>query len=230
MTIVVALATALPAADRSAPPTHPDSHHVLNGCYISATAYLARFRAEFPTERATTLAINPRGYAGKHTIAVVTWEGRWWGRDEYFGVFQLECSTATCPDPSALATRATKIFHSHTVAEVRAGRAEAAPAFSGDLPAAERARLILLAARLLPCPSEVFWVSDHAEEAPFLFFRPTNGQVAVYDPASGTCRAATECENPARLVRQTATQLGYAVSEVRGSAVRATSHHLAAVR
>src|SRR5690349_17649388 len=62
-----------------APPAFPDAQHVLNGCYISTLAYVTRFRAAFPSERAQPLTVELKQFHGRHTIAVMTWRGAWWG-------------------------------------------------------------------------------------------------------------------------------------------------------
>ncbi len=139
LVLVGALALNLRADDAVTPPAFPDAGHVPNGCYLSTAAYLARFAAAFPAERATNVAIAPRGFGGLHTIALLTWRGEWWGRDEYFGVFRLGRAVAGNPDPVALARCAERLLAKHALNEVKAGRGDYAPATPDTLPARELA-------------------------------------------------------------------------------------------
>lgn len=216
--VTLSLAGLRAETDSATPPMFADAGHVLNGCYLSATAYLARFSAEFPGERGAPVAISPKGFGGKHTIALVTWRGEWFGRDEYFGVFALGRSVAAHPTASALARRAEMVLSTFAVTEVRAGRAEYAPTAPAVLSAAERAELIRRAADALPLASEVFWVRGHGEPLAFLFFRPAAGVIAVYDPLHGTATSETTLTDGATVVGLVATNLGYPVAAVSADA------------
>ena len=79
------------------PPVFADAAHVANGCYISAVAYLAKFSTAFPAERGEPAAFvlpSAGGSNQPHTLAIVSWRGEWWARDEYFGVVPLGFSSA----------------------------------------------------------------------------------------------------------------------------------------
>ncbi len=83
-----------------------------NGCYVSTIAFLARFQAEFPGERGVPLVMvrrNANTVRWSHTIALVSWRGEWWGRDEYYGVFALDREVGAYPDPDQLADRAANV-------------------------------------------------------------------------------------------------------------------------
>jgi hypothetical protein len=206
-------ASAPPAS--SSPPCFPDELHVINGCFISTLAYVARFRAAFPAERAQPLAVEPKAFRGMHTITVLSWQGSWWGRDEYFGVFPLGRRVDKYPDPGQLVHRAEVVLDAHVRDELDAGRATWEPPPPRTLPTAERARLVAQAAALLPEPSEMFWVRCQREEIPVLFFRLSTGLICVYEPLTGTAQAESATTHPERLVRAFAVQLGYQVLEVR---------------
>lgn len=234
MTLALVVALSLPSLRADAAPALPpalrDAGHVLNGCYLSTTAYLARFSAEFPGERGAPVAIAPRGFGGMHTIALVTWRGEWFGRDEYFGVFALGRSVAAHPEASALSRRAELVLTKLAVAEVKAGRGDYAPSAPAALPAAERAELIRRAAGALPLASEVFWVKGHGEPLAFLFFRPAAGVIAVYDPIHGTATAETALDDAAAIVGLVAAKLGYRVASVSADATYTAGALVAAAR
>jgi hypothetical protein len=212
---VAGLLRAAPHTDRRTPPAYPDPVHVPQGCYLSTAAYLAQFRAEFPAERAAALTVEPRGFYSQHTIAVVSWNGSWWGRDEYFGVFPLNCCAVRISDPNALVRRAEKALVQHSENEISAGRAAFATPPPTRPSRVERLRWVTHAATLLPIASEVFWITSGREEIPVLFFRPAPGEVAVYDPLTGTGRAESRCPNTVHLVKSLATRLGYRADEIR---------------
>lgn len=212
-----------PASNGAGPPYHPDATHVPHGCFLSTVAYLARFQAEFPDERAAAMVVELREFRGMHTLAVVSWRGAWWGRDEFFGVFPLNVQLAREPDAARLERAATLALDRHAKNEVRRGRAEYAPRPPETLPLAERARLVAQAAALLPCPSDLFWVGDAREEVPVLFFRPAPGWVALYDPLVGTAQAQCAAESPAAIVKTIAGHLGYKATQVRRDLHRALS-------
>lgn len=197
------------------PPAFADAHHVLQGCYLSTLAYLARFRAAFPAERAAPLTVELKKFHGRHTIAVVSWRGCWWGRDEFFGIFALDRRVAKEPDVTRLVHRAEKVLDEHAAHVVSSSRGEWAPPPPRQLPAAERARLVRLAAELLPIPSELFWLGGAREEIPLLLFRPAPRVVCIYDPLTGTAQAETDATHGPSIARAFAAQLGYAGVTVR---------------
>lgn len=193
------------------PPVFADTVHVQNGCYLSTARYLAGFRASFPAERGDNVTVEPRGFAGKHTIALVTWRGGWWGRDEYFGVFSLGLPVAGNPDPHALADFATRRFVKHARREVNARRAQYASDSPPALTTSEVIRFVRLASAITTTPGEVFWARSGIDAVPFLFFRPAAGLVAVYNPNHGTATAETTLSDAAHIVGLVAAKLGYSV-------------------
>ncbi|MBI5771523.1 MAG: hypothetical protein HZA93_27365 [Verrucomicrobia bacterium] len=215
VTTALSASAARPTFDGGKPPAFPDEHHVLNGCYISTGAFITRFLADHPAERACPLTVDVPGFHGLHTIALLSWRGDWWGRDEYCGVFPLSRDVAANPEPAALRRRAEDALGRHARNEVRAGRAVRAPAPPRTLPVAERAQMISTAAAALPFASEVFWVAGGRDEFPVLFFRPAPDQVAVYEPITGTSRAECKSSDHAGIVRLIAERLGYRVDAVR---------------
>lgn len=213
--LMIPAASDLSARHAATPPAHPDAIALRNGCYVSTAAYLARFRAEYPRERAAPLTVELREFDGQHTIAVVSWNGAWWGRDGPLGVFPLGATLARYPEPGKLhglaadalarqAARAEKLGHDPY------GRRPSAP-----LPPPERAAMVRSAAALLPYASELFWVAGDRGEVPLLFFRPAPYWIAVYDPLTGTARAYCEAGSPADIVKAVAARLGYDARQVR---------------
>ena len=228
LVLLVAIAANLRADDAVTPPAFRDAGHVPNGCYLSTTAFIARFAAEFPAERAVPVAMAPRGFGGLHTITLLTWRGNWWGRDEYFGVFALNRSVAGNPDPAALVLRAERLLTKLAVSEVKAGRGSYAPAVPAKLPARELATLVRAAAAALPLANEVLWVHGGAEAIPCMFFRPAAGVVAVYHPLPGTATAETTLTESETIVGLVAAKFGYAVAAVRADTTFATGALVAA--
>jgi hypothetical protein len=202
----------------AAPPHFPDEIHVPNGCFISTVAFVARFRAAFPAERAQPMVVELKKFYGLHTITVLSWRGEWWGRDEYFGVFALDRRVDRHPDPARLVGRAERALDEHAEDLVASGRARWELPHPRTLPASVRLHHLSNAAVSLPCPSERFWVAGGTEEVPLLFFRPLPGLVCVYDPATGTAQAETAATGAASIVRTFATGLGYPVKAIRADA------------
>jgi hypothetical protein len=226
--IVPASAGLAAAPGTDAPPAFPDAAHVLNGCYLSTTAYLARFHAAFPQERGAPLAVEPRGFQSRHTIAVVSWRGAWWGRDENFGVFAIDRSVAGTPDPEKLVRHAENALSRHAQREVAAGRGEFARRAPTTMPAEKRLELVARAADLVPHRAEILWVAGGNEALPFLFFRPGPREIAVYDPIHGTATAETDATDPVAIVSVVAARLGYRVAAVRATPPLAAGMTLAA--
>lgn len=229
LVLLVALALNLRADAAATPPAFPDAGHVPNGCYLSTTAYLTRFAAEFPAERAVPVAMSPRGFGGRHTVALLTWRGEWWVRDEYFGVLALNRTVAGNPDPAALTRWAALLLAKYAVTEVKAGRRDYAPTAPETLPARELAALVRAAAAALPRASEILWVHGGGEAVPFLFFRPSAGVIAVYNPLHGTATAETELTDGGTVVGLIAAKFGYPVAAVRPDTTYATGALVAAL-
>jgi len=202
-------------ATPSAPPDFPDSAHVENGCYISTTAYLGKFAAAFPRERGTPVTVRPRNFDEPHTIALLSWQGRWWGRDEESGVFAVNRAVGSGAITDRIKRSAEAALERHSIRRGKA-RGSARDAVSAVRMSADaRKHDVLVAAALLPGVSEVWWVSVGGEEWPFLFFRPVRDRVAVYDPRHGTATAETAVTHAGEIVQLVAERLGYRVTSVR---------------
>jgi hypothetical protein len=196
------------------PPVFPDVAHVANGCYVSAVIYLAKFSAVFPAERGEPAAFvlpNADGSNQPHTLALISWRGEWWARDEYFGVVPLGCSSAAPWSPRLAQLRADAGFRRRAeflrrqAADVRR---ETAPAQGGLTPEWRLAE-ILSAQRLLPFPSEIHWRPGDRSPIPFLYFHLAGDSFAVYDPAKGTASALSPVRDGAALVAAVAERMGY---------------------
>lgn len=197
------------AAALTAPPDFPDGQHVPNGCYLSAVTFAHKYQLRFPEERSSPLAITLRNADGRrkpHTVALVTWHGAWWGRDEYFGVF-----------PTGIGASSDPAIHSQQVERALERRAAARPAAallalhvaSEPITPASRDRAIRAAEAAIPFPTSTIWVASGNREIPFLFFRPAAGQIAVYDPIYGTATALCSALDQNRIVATVAAKFGY---------------------
>jgi hypothetical protein len=196
------------------PPDFADSAHVFNGCHVSAVAYVLRFRAAFPQEKAHVFVLSAQNRIEPHSLAVVSWRGAWWAREEMWGVFPLSCTVAKIRDPEQLERVADAVFARRWLADQKLGGRSK---LTGPQPLSTPHRLsaVRLAATMLGCASQLCWIRSEGAEVPVLFFRPETGTIALYDPASGT--ASAECANtdtPA-IVAAVAVRLGYAGATVR---------------
>src|SRR2546430_17654789 len=91
--LFVALLTARVPVDLTANagvvwPEIRDELHVNNGCYLSASRFLARFLTANPSAQGAIETVTLPG-GDKHSIAVLKYEGKTWGRDEFIGVFSI---------------------------------------------------------------------------------------------------------------------------------------------
>jgi hypothetical protein len=192
------------------PPVFPDVVHVANGCYISATAYIARFHAAYPAEKSEPAALslpNADGSVKPHTVAIVSWHGGWWARDEFYGVVNLHAPSSR-PWSQPLVERLTERAFRHRAAGLPRREPDSQP--DGVEGIAWRMDQIDAARRLLPTESRVVWLKSGLQETPFLFFRRAeDGGFAVYDPVFGTVRAVSRLNEPAALVTAVAERLGY---------------------
>lgn len=213
--VMIPLTTAFAARQQATPPVHPDAIALRNGCFVSTAAYVARFQAEFPQERAVSLTVELRDYDGQHTIAVVSWRGAWWGRDSQLGVFPLGATVAAQPAPERLQAAASSALARQAVREERRGHDPYGRRPAPPLPPPERAAMVREAAALLPQTSELFWIAGDSDEVPLLFFRPDPEWVAVYDPLTGTARARCAAGSPGEIVKAIALRLGYRAALVR---------------
>ncbi len=198
----------------SAPPSFPDTIHMENGCYLSALVYIAHFTAAFPKERAVPLTVRPRNFHEPHTIALLSWNGRWWGRDEYCGVFEVRSAVGNGTVTASVRSTAEAALGFHSSQLARRGRVTIAPPTPPDLPLAHRARDVTVARMLLPIATEQYWIRSGGREIPLLFFRPTPDRVAVYDPQNGTATAETTVTDAAQIVALVAARLGYRCESV----------------
>ena len=211
-TVLLVMISATPASatgPRATPPAHPDAIALRNGCFVSTAAYLARFQAEFPQERAVSLTVELRDYDGQHTIAVVSWRGAWWGRDSQLGVFPVGPTVAAQPAPQRLEAPASAALARQALREEKRGHDPYGRRPTTPLSPAERAAMVREAAAILPQASELFWVAIDRDEVPLLFFRPDPDWVAVYDPLTGTARARCPAGSPGEIVKAVALRLGY---------------------
>lgn len=132
------------------PPEYRDSTHVPLGCYISTFVYLSRFLTEHPHEQGRPVTVNLPSFGGLHTIAVVSWRGRWWGRDEYSGAFDLRCPvTASLPD-GHLEANAEYFLRQLSAWHARIGKIATAGRDPADISESARREAVSTAARLLP--------------------------------------------------------------------------------
>ena len=212
------------SALQSTPPDFPDIVHVASGCHVSTLAYIARFLAAVPCEHAVPLIVsleNRDGSRKPHTVALLTWQGRWWCRDEYYGVFSLQRAVAAHPRPEQLATWAGARLERQARERWRSADAPRPRLLRSDLPAAAGERDLELAAALLPFPTRRFEVRCGTETFSVLLFRPAANEIAVYEPRHGTCLGVGPISNDARAVEIVATRLGYRVLAVHPSGVAA---------
>lgn len=204
---------AVRAAGESAPPVYPDCEHFHNGCHISAVTYLARFEADFPEERghpAITALPSANGITKPHTVALVSWRGEWWCRDEYFGVFRLHCPSNKAPDLRGL----ERHFQDNVSIVARSHRVRPLNPDS-TLSVEQRRRDTTHAAAKLPFPNTLFWVHQGETEVPLVLFRTGPGEVALYDPAHGTAVAKCTVTEDVRVAAAIAVRLGYRADGIR---------------
>lgn len=225
--VLLGLAALVPAlaAAPDAPPAYADGRYLVNGCHISTEAYLARFTREFPAERGEILTFMRRNVAGvpvSHTVALVTWAGKWWVRDDTAGVVGLGRPT-TETNRKELAAAAERALD-RTGPGGRRGRRER-PGWlnSGDveLSPARRMREVEAAAGMAPWPSLIFVVRTDRGDVPVLFFRRSEREVGVYEPTFGSCLAETGIGDAAAIVKLAVEGLGRTVEGVSEVAVPA---------
>ena len=203
------------------PPSYPDAAHVPNGCHLSAIRYLSRYLSDFPGERGEPLVINMVNADRSrkmHTMALISWHGQAWCRDEYFGAFALGCPLVARPNLARLSARAEACYQEHARMLIHmAGMTQRREA-SEDLSSEDRFHEVTQAAWIIPFPTTIFWVRSGREEFPVAFFRPGGRQVAVYDPMNGTSVAKCSILDDAKVVSLVAARLGYRSDGVRREA------------
>jgi hypothetical protein len=205
-----ALEGRLPAVPAE-PPFYADAEHVPNGCHLSTLAYRARFSAEFPHEATRTFHVDRRTHEGKHyrhTVALVTWKGGWWCRDEFLGVMNLDLPISSRVSDSRLAARILAATTDRV--KLHGGKP---PGLTAD-PALRHSDLAT-ARRILPLDSTFYRITGGNTDTTVLFFRPAPGIVAVYDPNLGTAAAETTARNDAAIVTAIAERLGYGTTIAR---------------
>jgi len=220
--LVIIAALANPAARAASsplsPPSYPDAAHVSNGCHLSTIRYLARYLSEFPGERGEPLVINMLNADRSrkmHTVALISWQGHAWCRDEYFGVFALGCPLEARPNLDRLSARAEACYQEHARKLIHMAGMPQRREASENLSSEDRFHEVTQAARIIPFPTTIFWVRSGREEFPVAFFRPGGRQVAVYDPLNGTSLAECSILDDAKVVSLVAARLGYRSDGVR---------------
>jgi hypothetical protein len=180
------------------PPDWPDEVFVARGCFLSATAYIAKVQAWNPHAAAhTATVVLPNGL--KHTIAVVHSDGRAYGRDQYIGVFRIQGR-----EVQASFLRALQLW---LCSGGRHGYPEKNPRTL-----AERRAELDLAARLIRADSRRVQIETEEGLVSALTWRTPEGGLAVYEPTFGTAVTSADFapEEVARLVlaqgRQFATR------------------------
>lgn len=206
-------------ATEATPPDFADVAHVQNGCFISTTTYLAKFTAAFPAEQGRAITVTPRQYETPHTIALISWHGAWWARDEYCGVFALGLSVAKTSDSRQLSKLATAVLEKRATKLAKAGRVQLAPD-AVPLSPEEQAREVAVAARLLPVATENFRIKSKGQEVSLLLFRLSGGKIAVYDPSSGTLTAKCTSTNSVSIIAAVAVQLGYTADTIQAETLQ----------
>lgn len=217
--LALSTAHAESASTENAPPDFADATHVQNGCFISTTAYLAKFSAAFPAEQGRAITVTPRQYETPHTIALISWRGSWWARDEYCGVFALGSSVAKTSDSRQLSKLATTVLEKLATKLAKAGRVQLAPD-AVQLSSDEQAREVAVAARLLPVATEKFRIKSKGQEISLLLFRLSGGKIAVYDPSSGTLTATCTSTDSVNIIAAVAVQLGYTANAIQADSLQ----------
>jgi hypothetical protein len=169
------------------------------------------------------------GRISPHTIALVTWQGEWWCRDEYFGVFSLECAVNAATDPAKLSSRAERALARHAEAALRNPAQQVAPEVPHRLTTAQRLAAVTAAAKIIPFPNAIYWVRGESGEVPVVFFRPAAGKVAVYDPAHGTGAAVCASANDMGVTALVAQSMGYRTDSIHPDLTVAAGALVAAV-
>ncbi len=198
----------------SGPPCYPDSVHVLNGCHLSTIRYLAQFKSEYPSERGDVLVISTSDADRNHAVALITWHGQLWCRDEYFGVFSLD-SLEPRPNSEVLVDRIENILRERAAQSGHKGGGPNTHLARGSISKDQRLVEVVRAKQIVPFCTTLFWIRSKNQEIPMLFFRPASQRIAVYDPLHGTCIASCECHDDSRIVSYVAVKFGYSVDGVR---------------
>ena len=197
------------------PPSYPDKVHVSNGCHLSTARFLAQFQSANPGEQGEILELCLPNADRTHAVALITWRGQLWCRDEYFGVFSLECRAEPKLEHKELAARAETLLRQQAYRLIHEEGAPKGYLARESMSADQRLAEVALAARIIPHPTTLFWIQCKNQEIPVLFFRLTSQRIAVYDPMHGTCLASCACRDDSKIVSYVAAKLGYSVDGVR---------------
>jgi len=81
---------------------------------------------------------------------------------------------------------------------------------------------------IIPFPHAIFWVNDGTREVPLVFFRPSLGEIAVYDPAHGTGVGECSIKEDVKVVSLVATRMGYRTDGIHSDFSGATGTLVAA--
>jgi hypothetical protein len=202
----------------SAPPHYGLKQHVVNGCHLSTIAFLARYRADFPSEQGEPVVLSLRNVGGVrklHTVALISWRGAWWCRDEYFGVMPVGCMVEPKPDIARVTLRLQAVLE-RKAREFMGSRGVEKPVEApAELSPEQRLREVEVATAIIPFASRIYWVGEGRSAIPVVFFRPGANQIAVYEPVHGTCIAESGLRDDAKVVSLVASRLGYDARMVR---------------
>ncbi len=200
------------------PPHYTIEDHVYNGCHLSTIAFLARFHADVPAEHGEALVIsmhNAGGVRKAHTVALISWQGYWWCRDEYFGVIALGRKAVANPEMGRLTERLQTVLERRAHEFMTMPAAERPVEAPTELTSAERLHQVVTATRIIPYASRIYWVGPGRRAVPVVFFRPSASEIGLYDPLHGTCVATCTLQDDAKVVALAAARLGYDAREVR---------------
>jgi len=180
-------------------PEIKDELHVNNGCYLSASRFLAKFLAANPRAQGTVQTVILPG-GEKHSIAVLKDEGKTWGRDEFIGVFPIHNDAQRSYD-SAL----RRWFREATHKEIASSTGERTPhSFDDRLAEVKRAKALLPETQA----SEIMIIPTTRGEIAVLVWNPEPGRGAVYEPSFGTATADTTLTGKA-LARAALARVGF---------------------
>jgi hypothetical protein len=194
------------------PPHYTLEDHVFNGCHLSTIAFLARFHAAHPEERGETIILtmkNEDGAFRSHTVALVSWHGAWWCRDEYFGVIALGRRVEARRESARLTERLQAVLEQRGREVMQGAASGQPPRVPSELSQAQELHEVVTATRIIPFPTRIYWIGTGAKAVPVAFFRPSASQIAVYEPLHGTCVADCSLADDARVVALVAARLGF---------------------
>ncbi len=169
--------SAAPAKEGS-PPWWPDKIYAANGCFLSASAYVARLVSTYPAAKASTQTVEIPSCRG-HTIAVVSWNGVKYGRDQYIGVFKIGDG-----DPQASFEAALRRWRQEK-------RTHPYPERRPHSMAERRAEVLLARSIMAFAKTELLPVNTPTGVVTVLTWRTPTGELAIYEPTLGTAVGST---------------------------------------